>query len=57
MTIGQKWSAVVKAYTLKSLTNEEKEALFAAQKAEDTSDTAKNKRYTCDSLKSSEEEF
>ncbi len=54
MTIGQKWSAVVKAFTLKSLTNEEKEALFAAQKTEDPSDTAKNKRYTCDSLKSSE---
>jgi len=28
MTIGQKWSTVVKAYTLKDMPIEEKEALF-----------------------------
>jgi len=32
MTIGQKWSAVVKAFTLDSLTIEEKEAIFEHQK-------------------------
>lgn len=57
MTVGQKWSAVVKAFTMKDLTLEEKEAIFEAQKTEDPSDTAKNKRFTCDALKSSEEEF
>lgn len=54
MTIGQKWSTVVKAFTLNDLTIEQKEAIFENQKAEDNSDTAKNKRFTCDSLKASE---
>lgn len=57
MTIGQKWSTVVKAFTLPDLSIEEKEALFEAQKALDPSDTAKNKRFTCDALKATEEEF
>lgn len=55
MTVGQKWSAVVKAFTIKDLSIEEKEALFESQRAEDPSDTAKKNRYLCDSLKSSEE--
>ena len=57
MTIGQRWSAVVKAFTLPTLSIEEKEALFEAQRLRDPSDTAKNKRYTCDALKATEEEF
>ena len=32
MTIGQKWSTVAKAFTLKTLSIEEKEALFEEQK-------------------------
>jgi hypothetical protein len=57
MTVGQRWSTVVKAFTLPTLTIEEKEAIFDAQKALDPSDTAKNKRFTCDALKATEEEF
>lgn len=57
MTVGQKWSTVVKAFTLKTLTIEEKEALFESQRLEDPTDTAKNKRFTCDSLKATKEEF
>lgn len=57
MTVGQKWSAVVKAFTSKKLSLEEKEALFEIQKAADPTDTAKNKRFTCDALKSTEEQF
>jgi hypothetical protein len=57
MTVGQKWSTVVKAFTLPDLTIEQKEAIFEAQKALDPSDTAKNKRFTCDALKATEEEF
>ena len=57
MTIGQKWSAVVKAFTMTSLSIEEKEALFEALHKEDPSDTAKKHRHTCDSLKAGEEEF
>lgn len=57
MTIGQKWSTVVKAFTMQSLSLEQKEAIFETQRAEDPSDTAKNKRFTCDSLKANEEEF
>lgn len=57
MTVGQKWSAVVKAFTLKDLSLEEKEAIFEAQRIEDPSDTAKNKRFTVDSLKATKEEF
>jgi hypothetical protein len=54
MTVGQKWSTVVKAFTLPDLTIEQKEAIFEAQKALDPSDTAKNKRFTCDALKATE---
>jgi hypothetical protein len=54
MTVGQKWSTVVKAFTLPDLSIEEKEAIFEAQKIEDPSDTAKNKRFTCDALKATE---
>lgn len=57
MSVGQKWSTVVKAFTVKSLSLEEKENIFAEQEKEDPSDTAKKYRCTCDSLKSSEEEF
>ena len=57
MTVGQKWSTISKAFTIKSLSIEEKEALFESQKQEDPSDTAKKYRHTCDGLKSNEEEF
>lgn len=57
MTIGQKWRAVVKAFTMNSLSLEEKEAIFEAQQKEDPSDTAKKYRYTCNGLKASEAEF
>ena len=53
MTVGQKWSTVVKAFTMTTLSLEQKEAIFEGQRAEDPSDTAKNKRFTCDSLKAS----
>lgn len=56
-TIGQQWSTVVKAFTLTDLTLEEKEKLFADQEKIDSSDTAKNNRRTCDSLKSTDEEY
>jgi hypothetical protein len=55
MTVGQQWTAVVKAFTLNDLTIEEKEAIFEAQRQRDPSDTAKNKRFTCDSLKATVE--
>jgi hypothetical protein len=57
MSLMLKWRAIAKAFTLESLSLEEKEALFAAQKAEDPSDTAKRYRYLCDALKADEEEF
>ena len=57
MTIGQEWSAVVKAFTLKQLSIEEKEKLFESQKEKDNSDTAKLKRFTCDALKANKEDF
>lgn len=57
MTVGQKWSTVVKAFTIKDLSLEEKEALFESQRSEDPSDTAKKYRYTCDSLKATDSEF
>lgn len=57
MSTGQKWRIVAKAFTLNSMTLEQKEAIFEAQKAEDSSDTAKNYRLMCDSLKANEEEF
>lgn len=57
MTVGQKWSTISKAFTIKSLGIEEKEALFESQRQEDPSDTAKKYRHTCDGLRSSEEEF
>lgn len=57
MTVVQEWSTVVGAFTLKDLTIEQKEELFASQKQKDSSDTAKLKRYTCDSLKATKEEF
>jgi hypothetical protein len=57
MTVGQKWSTVAKAFTLKDLSLEEKEKLFETQKADDSSDTAKRFRHLCDALKSTEEEF
>lgn len=55
MTLGQQWKTVAKAFTLKDLSLEEKEAIFSAQQQIDSSDTAKNYRLMCDSLKSSEE--
>jgi hypothetical protein len=57
MTLGQRWSTVVKAFTLPDLSLEQKEAIFEAQRLKDPSDTAKNKRLTCDALKATEEEF
>lgn len=57
MTIGQQWSAVVKAFTLDDLSEEEKEAIFAKQNEKDSSDTAKLKRFTCNSLKAGKEGF
>ena len=57
MTVGQQWTAVVKAFTLPDLTIEEKQAIFEAQRLRDPSDTAKNKRFTCDSLKATVEKF
>lgn len=55
MSIGQKWSTVVKIFASNKWTIEEKEALFEDVKKEDSTDTSKNKRFTCDALKSSEE--
>ena len=55
MTVGQQWTAVVMAFTLPDLTIEEKEAIFEAQRQRDPSDTAKNKRFTCDALKATVE--
>lgn len=55
MTVGQKWTAVVKAFTIPNLTLEEKESIFESQRLQDPSDTAKNKRFTCDALKATEE--
>lgn len=55
MTLGQQWKTVAKAFTLKNLSLEEKEAIFNAQKLIDSSDTAKNYRLMCDSLRASEE--
>jgi len=57
MTVGQEWSTVVKAFAMKTLTMEEKEAIFEAQRVKDPSDTAKNHRFTCDALIASKEEF
>jgi aminopeptidase N len=57
MTVGQQWSTIVKSFTLKDWTVEQKEELFAKQAAVDTSDTQKSKRATCDSLKASDEEL
>lgn len=57
MTVGQQWSAVVKAFTIKDMSIEEKEAIFSKQNEKDSSDTAKLKRHTCNSLKASKEEF
>jgi hypothetical protein len=57
MTVGQQWSTVVKAFTIKDLSIEEKEKIFQEQAARDPSDTAKNYRLTCDGLKASKEEF
>ena len=57
MTIGQEWTAVVKAFSIKELSIEEKEKLFELQKSKDSSDTSKLKRYTCDALKANKEEF
>lgn len=55
MTIGQEWSAVVKAYTISGLGLADKEAIFKAQHEKDSSDTAKLKRHTCDALKANHE--
>lgn len=57
MTVGQQWSTVAKAFTLKDLSLEEKEKLYEEQAKKDPSDTAKNYRLTCDGLKASKEEF
>ena len=57
MTVGQQWSTVAKAFTLKDLSLEEKEKLFEEQAKKDPSDTAKNYRFTCDALKATKEEF
>lgn len=54
MSVGQQWSTVVKSFTLKDWTTEQKEELFARQAKNDTSDTQKSKRLTCDALKSSD---
>lgn len=56
MTIGQQWTAVVKAFTLKDWTLEQKEEVFTKQSQVDSSDTMKSKRISCDSLKSTDEE-
>ena len=57
MTVGQKWSTVIKAFTLKDLSVEDKEKLYEEQRAADPTDTAKNHRLTCDALLASKEEF
>jgi hypothetical protein len=57
MTVGQEWTTVLKAFRLNNWTNEEKNAFFEAQRVKDPSDTAKNHRFTCDSLIASKEEF
>ena len=57
MTVGQQWSTIAKAFTLKDLSLEEKEKLFEEQAKRDPSDTAKNYRFTCDGLKANKEEF
>jgi hypothetical protein len=57
MTIGQQWTTVTKAFTLKDLTVEQKEELFARQAKIDSSDTVKSKRIMCDALKSTKEDY
>jgi hypothetical protein len=57
MSVGQEWSTVIKAFALKRLTLEEKEAIFEAQRIKDPSDTAKNHRLTCNSLIATKNEF
>lgn len=55
LTVGQQWSAVVKAFTIYDLSLEEKEKLFEQQEKKDPSDTAKNYRLTCNGLKATKE--
>jgi len=55
MTVGQQWSTVVKAFSLKDLSVEQKEEFFARQAKIDSSDTMKSKRLTCDALKATKE--
>lgn len=55
MTVGQQWSTIAKAFTIKDLTLEEKEKLFEEQAKKDPSDTSKNYRLTCNGLKATKE--
>ncbi len=57
MTIGQQWRAVVKAHTLKSITDEDKQKLFDKQAEVDKSDTQKGHKLTCEAMKANKEEF
>jgi hypothetical protein len=44
MTLSLRWSAVIKAFRLKDLSEEQKWALFAEQETRDPTDTAKNNK-------------
>lgn len=57
MTVGQQWSAVAKSFTCNDFSAEEREKMFEEQAKRDPSDTTKNYRLTCDSLKATKEEF
>lgn len=55
MTVGQQWTAVVKAHTLKYYSHEQKQEIFARQARADASDTQKGKKMTCQALTASGE--
>jgi hypothetical protein len=55
MTFEQEWQAVVKAFSLKCLSVEEKEQLFAAISARTAKSTIDNRRLTCNAIIASRE--
>ena len=55
MTLDQQWNTVVEAFTLSSLSLEQKEELYQEQYKIDSSDTSKLVRARCDSLKANTE--
>jgi hypothetical protein len=57
MSVGQQWSAVVKAHTLSYFSDEQKEEIFGRQAKVDTSDTQKGKKLTCEALRANKEQF